>query len=92
MIVVSEDDSYRPATLAYCRSYGLRYADDASHFYVDAGLEQTFTHVWPYLGDDGSFGLPWQGVFEGGTGVYLYGDGGPGAETIDDVIGRFIGE
>ena len=90
MIVVSEDDQYRPATLAYCRSYGRRYADDASDFYLDANLDATFANVWPYLGDDGSFGLPWQAVFEGGTGTYLYGDGGPGVETLDDVLNALL--
>ena len=92
MIVVSEDDSYRPATLAFCKRYGQRYADDASQFYLDASLTTTFANVWPYLGDDGSFGLPWEAVFEGGTGTYLYGDGGPGGETITDVIGSILGD
>lgn len=92
MIVVSEDDQYRPATLAFCKTYGMRYAPDASDFYLDASLDTTFSNVWPYLNDDGSFGLPWQAVFEGGTGTYLYGDGGPGVDTLDDVLNRLLAE
>jgi hypothetical protein len=94
MIVVSEDDNYRPATLAFCKRYGERYTDNASHFYLDANFTTTFENMWPYLGDDGSFGLPWQGAIEGGTGMYLYGDGGPRSENegIIDVINGILGE
>ena len=29
-----------------------------------------------------------QAVIEGGTGAYIYADGGPGGETVSDVINR----
>jgi hypothetical protein len=89
-IVVSEDDQAEPATLAFCRSYAARYADSAEHFYVDARLNTTFENLWAYFGDDGSFGLPWQAVIEGGTGTYLYADGAPGPDTATDVINRLL--
>ncbi len=90
MIVVSEDDQAEPATLAFCRSYAARYTDTSADFYVDASLSTTFTNLWAYFGDDGSFGLPWQAVIEGGTGVYTYADGAPGIDTVEDVINRLL--
>ena len=88
MIVVSEDDQAEPATLAFCRTYAARYTDSAAHFYVDPNLGTTFKNLWAYFGPDGSFSLPWQAVIEGGTGAYIYADGGPGGETVSDVINR----
>ena len=90
MIVVSEDDQAEPASLAFCRSYAARYTDSAVDFYVDANLNTTFENLWAYFGDDGSFGLPWQAIIEGGTGSYLYADGAPGTDTIDDVLNRIL--
>jgi hypothetical protein len=90
MIVVSEDDEGDPATLSFCRAYASRYTDSAVDFYVDASLDTTFSNIWAYFGDDGSFGLPWQAVIEGGTGVYLYADGAPGPDTVEDVINRLM--
>ena len=92
MIVVSEDDQAEPATLAFCRSYASRYTDTAIDFYVDASLDVTFANMWAYFDDDGVFGLPWQAVIEGGTGVYIYGDGAPGTDDVEDVINRLMAQ
>ena len=90
MIVVSEDDQGEPATRAFCQSYAGRYTDTAVDFYVDASLNTTFANLWAYFGEDGSFGLPWQAVIEGGTSVYTYADGAPGADTLEDVLNRLM--
>ena len=90
MIVVSEDDQGEPATRAFCRSYAARYTDTGIDFYVDPNLSTTFTNLWAYFGDDGSFGLPWQAVIEGGTGNYIYADGAPGPDTLEDVLSRLM--
>jgi hypothetical protein len=75
MFVVTEDDSYEPATLEFCRAYGRRYADSSANFYLDANLETTSTNMSLYVGDDGSFGLPWNALLEGDTNTLLHADG-----------------
>jgi hypothetical protein len=75
MFVVTEDDSYEPATLEFCERYARRYTNDARNFYLDAGLDRTSANMSLYLNEDGSFGLPWNAVIEGGSGVMLHADG-----------------
>ncbi len=75
MFVVTEDDSYEPATLEFCKAYSGRYTQDARNFYVDASLERTSANMSLYLNEDGSFGLPWNAIIEGETRVMLHADG-----------------
>ncbi len=88
MFVVTENDSYRPATLEFCKSYSTRYTSDARNFYLDANLERTSANMSLYLNEDGSFGLPWNAVIEGGTGVMLHADGA--GTDINAALNRII--
>ena len=81
VFVLGENAVYGAPTLNYCRTYSSHYeVDDASRFYIDSSggrsFATTFEHVWPYLGADGSFGLPWNGMIraEGDGWVYHYSD------------------
>jgi thiol-disulfide isomerase/thioredoxin len=79
IFVVGEDASYGQPTLAYCRQYASHYGEDGSRFFIDHNGEgsfaTTFSFVWPYVGDNGEFGLPWNAAFSGGDFTYRYGDG-----------------
>ena len=82
MVVLGENTAGGQPTLAYCRGYAGQYAEDASLFYIDHDGEfsyaTTFLNLWPYLDDNGAFGLPWNGVLNAVTKEYAYGDGGGG--------------
>ena len=84
MIVVTEDDQYAPATLAFCKNYARRYTDDATHFYLDANLDASFTNIWSYIGDDGMFGLPWKVLIDGASSEILFVDGASGGSREDE--------
>lgn len=76
IIVVGEDDNFEPADLAFCRDqYAPRYGQGTSNFYVDPGFETIFSNVWIYPDASGQFGLPWSGMFRGGSNQFVYGDG-----------------
>jgi hypothetical protein len=90
MFVVTEDDSYGPASLEFCRAYGRRYASTSANFYLDANLEKTSSYMSLYVGDDGSFGLPWQAIFEGDTNELLHvdGSGSNGQAVLNELLNR----
>jgi hypothetical protein len=78
VIVLGENADYGRPTLQYCRRYAARYADTADNFFIDhsgvSSFDTTFQYIWPYLGADGSFALPWNALVQGGTFEYFYGD------------------
>ena len=77
IVVLSEDDRQAPVTLEYCQRYAPRYGEAAiEHFYIDPNFEQTFKYIWPYIGANGEFGLPWNALMTGPEPLYYYGDGG----------------
>jgi len=93
MFVVIENDSYEPATVEFCRAYGRRYADDSSNFYVDPNLDMTSKNIWRYTQPDGSWGIPWNNLIEGGdSNVLLYSDNeGPRSgltQTLNELLNR----
>lgn len=79
MIVLGEDTNGGPPTMDYCEGYATQYGHGLSNFYIDNDGTQSyatvFQNVWIYPGDGGSFGLPWNGMFKGGSGEYVYADG-----------------
>ncbi len=79
MIILGEDTSSGPPTMDYCEGYANQYGHGLSNFYIDNSGGQSyatvFSNVWIYPGEGGSFGLPWNGMFKGGTGEYVYADG-----------------
>lgn len=78
MIIVGEDANYEVPTLDFCKSYANHYGADASRFYIDhdgqGSFATTFQHVWPYIGANGEFTLPWNALIRGGTFEYFYAD------------------
>ena len=76
IVVLSEDDRRAPVSLEYCQRYAPRYGDQAvEHFYIDPNFEATFSHIWPYIGPEGQFGLPWNALMTGPEVTYYYADG-----------------
>jgi hypothetical protein len=79
MVILGEDTGGNAPTLDYCEGYGNQYGEGLANFYIDNNGSQSystvFENVWIYPGDDGSFGLPWNGMFRGGSGEYVYADG-----------------
>jgi hypothetical protein len=93
MIVVTEDDNYEPATLDFCKSYLRRYpAEWAPFFYLDAGLATTFSNMWIYLDENGSFGLPWNALIRSSDRVMTHADGAPRANLQNAVNAMLNGE
>ena len=79
MVILGEDTNGDAPTLDYCEGYGNQYDEGLANFYIDNNGSQSystvFENVWIYPGDGGSFGLPWNGMFRGGSGEYVYADG-----------------
>ncbi|MCA9547284.1 MAG: hypothetical protein KC613_22935 [Myxococcales bacterium] len=95
IFVLGENASYGQPTAAYCRQYAAQYGEDGSRFYIDHNGEgsfaTTFRYIWPYVGDNGEFGLPWNAAIGGGTFRYEYGDGYQGNRGgIADAINRLL--
>ena len=79
MIVLGEDTRSGQPSLEYCRGYADQYRNGRANFYLDHDGAQSyatvFSNVWIYPGEGGAFGLPWNGMFRGGSGEYVYADG-----------------
>jgi len=78
VIILGENANYGRPTLNYCKSYAARYDQSAARFYIDhdgtGSFATTFQYIWPYPGEDGSFGLPWNALIRGRTFEYFYSD------------------
>jgi hypothetical protein len=89
MIILGEDTNSGAPTMDYCQGYANQYGHGLSNFYIDNSGGQSyatvFENVWIYPGDGGSFGLPWNGMFKGGTGEYVYADGAGVGEVNDGI-------
>ncbi len=95
IVILGENAQYGQPTLAYCRQYASTYGEDGSRFYIDHNGEgsfaTTFSYMWPYVGDQGEFGLPWNAVMAGGSFRYEYADGFEGARGgAGDAINRLL--
>ncbi len=78
MIIVGEDYNYGQPTLEMCKDYSTHYDTDARRFFIDHngqyGFATTFANMWPYLGANGEFGLPWNAVLRASDWTYVYAD------------------
>jgi hypothetical protein len=78
VIIVGEDANYGQPDVAFCRSYADHYGADPNIFYVDhdgtGSFATTFQHIWPYIGPNGEFALPWNALVRGTTFEYFYAD------------------
>ena len=101
IIVVGENDNYAQPDLAFCRQYARRYeasGAELSMFYIDhdgvSSFSTMFANMWPYLGPNGEFGLPWNGIVRGADNMYIYADGeeGEGREGLTNALNGIINE
>ena len=78
LIIIGEDNNYGQPTLAMCKEYASHYDTDARRFFIDHngqyGFATTFDNMWPYLGANGEFGLPWNALLNGRDWTYFYAD------------------
>lgn len=87
MIVLGENQSGNQPTLEYCRQYAAQYDHPVGNFYVDHDGEYSyatvFGNIWIYPSAEGAFGLPWNGMFRGDSGEFVYADGADPAADIN---------
>ena len=94
--VMGEDSNYAEPDLDDCQRYANSYGPDAvERFYIDFGqgrsFANTFDNLWPYVGPNGEFGLPWSGIVRSGMYdyEYVYADGA-GVGDINDGINSLV--
>jgi hypothetical protein len=96
MIIVGEDSNYKQPTLDFCRRYARHYGADPARFYIDhdgtSAFATTFQHIWPYLGANGEFGLPWNAIIRGRTFEYVYGDRSGQPEDLNAALQSILGQ
>jgi len=89
VFVFGENSARGEPSLRECQQYARQYGG-AAHFYIDHdgqdSFRTTFTHIWPYLGPNGEFGLPWNGVINSQSREYVHGDNA-GTDLRDALIG-----
>ncbi len=93
--VLGEDSSYGEPDLDYCRQYAATYGDGAlERFYIDytsdGGFYNTFLSLWPYLGPNGEFALPWNALVRSGMYNYEYVHGDGASTTLNMGINSLI--
>ena len=75
--VFGENSQRGQPTVRQCQQYARQYGG-AANFYIDHDGENsfatTFQNMWPYVGPNGEFGLPWNGVLNAQTMEYVHGD------------------
>jgi hypothetical protein len=80
-VVVSESPDHMPATLRYCQQYAENYDIPIEMMFMDnrdgRGFATIFDNIWPYLGPDGRFGLPFNALVDAMSFEYRYADRGP---------------
>ena len=77
LFVLGEDANGAPPTLNYCKQYADQYSIPYDKVVIDngaqyGGWETTFSHIYPYLADDGSFALPWDAILDGDNMEYMF--------------------
>lgn len=77
VFVFGENRSRLQPSIRECQQYARQYGG-AANFYIDHDGEDsfrtTFTNMWPYLGPNGEFGLPWNGLLNAQNREYVHGD------------------
>ena len=88
-IVLSETPNREPATQRYCQQYAENYGIPLDMIFIDhrdgRGFATIFENLWPYIGPDGSFGLPFTALINAESFEYVYGDRGPGGNLSQSI-------
>ena len=79
--ILGENRQYSKPSLNECKAYGARYNVPTDSMFIDHNGDDsfrwTFARMWPYVGANGSFGLPFNAVINAETMEYVYADKGP---------------
>ena len=79
MIFLGENNSGGEPTLPYCKAYAAEHNIPLNKIFIDFGQygawETLFANVNIYSSSDGSFGVPWDAVLDGGNMQYVYTSG-----------------
>lgn len=79
--ILSESPDHEPATQRYCQQYAENYDIPIDMMFMDhrdgRGYATVFENIWPYIGPDGRFGLPFNALMNAETFEYVYADRGP---------------
>jgi hypothetical protein len=97
MVVIGENAQGGEPTLQYCTTYAESHGVPPEKTFIDygaqyGGWETTFTYLYPYLADDGSFALPWDAVLDGDNMEYMFSSGNPTYPSVNDAIGTALAD
>jgi hypothetical protein len=91
--ILGEDTNHGQPTQRYCQQYAGRYGVDINNIFLDHdgsdSFRTIFSHMWPYIGADGSFGLPFNAILDPTTWEYIYADRGPGGD-LNAALSRLL--
>ena len=80
-VILSESPDHMPATQRYCQQYASQYDMPLDSIFLDhsggRAYATIFQNVWPYVGPDGRFGLPFNARIDADSFEYIYADRGP---------------
>ncbi len=90
LIVLGADAADQVPTPAYCQEYARELGVDPSILYIPAeGFDTITDHLELY--DEGTLGLPWEGVLDGRNMRYVWAqthDGGDASGAVDALLGK----
>ena len=95
IFVVGQNPAQGMPRLSYCRRYARGFGEeDATRWYIDhngfRSFPELFGHLFVYSDANGSYGLPWKAVVEGGENpVYRYADGSNQPESLLEILTAF---
>jgi hypothetical protein len=91
--ILGEDTRQNPPTLEYCRRYGMQKNIPLENLFMDHdgtnSFGTLFQYVWPYI-VNGSFGLPFNALFEADTMLYIYADRASPTDDINAALNRLL--
>ena len=85
-VIVGESPDHAPATQRYCQQYAERYGLPLDSVFLDhsngRAYATIFENMWPYVGPDGRFGLPFNALINAETFEYIYADRGQAGVSV----------
>lgn len=86
--ILGEDGDYGPPDLEDCMTYAKRNNVPPEMVLIDwsfqrGGWTQFFSHVDPFIGPSGQFGIPWEAVLDGRNMSYAYSETAPNSPYND---------
>ena len=82
--ILGENANHAQPDQRYCQQYANRHGVDINNMFMDHdgsdSFRTIFANMWPYVGADGSFGLPFNAVVNPANWEYIYADRGPGGD------------